>query len=113
MLSKGKLSQIKTAFKKVYENIKVDDQELVRYGNEVIFYANKFPFESDSLMSMRFSTIQDISESDAILEWLAQVPESEFSGKQTSTYGRLFELGKNYKIGYGGDSNVKSIKDRF
>lgn len=111
MLSKGKLSQIRTAFKKIYGNVNVDEQELVRYGNEVIFYANKFPFETDSLMSMRFSTIPDISESDAILDWLSKIPESEFSGTQSSTYGKLFELGKKYNIGYGGESNVGTAED--
>lgn len=100
MLSKGKLSQIKTGFKHVYGVSDIDEQELIRYGNEIIFHADKFPFEDDNAFSLRFTTISELSESDAILAYLASVPESEFSGSQTSTYGKLFELGKKYNIGY-------------
>lgn len=107
-LSKGKLSQIKTGFKSVYGVSDIDEQELVRYGNEIIFYADKFPFEDDDAFSLRFSTISDIAESDNIMEYLALVPENEFSGSQMSTYGKLFELGKKYNIGYQGSSNASA-----
>jgi hypothetical protein len=106
MLGKGKLSQIRTAFKNVYGVPGLDEQELIRYGNEIIFFAEPFPFETEDLMSFRFSTISEISESDAIVEYLSKVPEGEFSGDHTSTYGKLFELGKKYGIGYQGESNT-------
>lgn len=111
-LNKGKLSQLKTAFKSVYGVPSVDEQDLVRYGSEILFYADKFPFESDELMSQRFTTINDLSDSDAIIDYLSHVPDSEFDGcKQTSTYGRLFHLGQLHKVGYAGESKIAEPKE--
>lgn len=104
-LSKGKKSQINTAFKSVYGVKDIDEQELVRYGSEIIFYADVLPFEDENLSSFRFSSIADIADTDAILEYLSKVPEGEFSGSQTSTYGRLFELAKKYNIGFQVEGN--------
>lgn len=109
-LSRGKLSQLRTAFKSVYGVTNIDEQELVRYGNEVLFYADSYPFEDETTSSLRFSRVKDISDSDAINEYLTQVPETEFTGTQTSTYGRLFELGKKHNVGYQVEENNEVIE---
>lgn len=97
-LSRGNLSQLRTAYRSVFNVSDIDEQLLVRYGNEAISYASRYPFEDDELMSFRFTSISDISDKDGINEYLNKVPNEEFSGEQMSSYGRLFELAKKYKV---------------
>lgn len=107
MVSKGKRAQIRTSFRSVYGNTGESDQNIIRYANEIIFYADKYPFEDEELSKLRFTSINAVEDTDAITGYLARVPDSEFSAKNYSTYARLFEIGKNYGVGYKGKSSDK------
>lgn len=95
---KGKLSQIRSAFKKVYETDQVDDNDIIKYTNEIIFYAGQYPFENNELTQLRLVGVSDVTQSDKILDYLSQIENFEFD--QRSTYGKLFEIGRKYGIGY-------------
>lgn len=106
MLSKGKMSQIRTGYKLVYGKNEVDDKDIVRIGNEIIFYAGRYDGETDEGMSKRFSSISALEDTDEISEFLASLPDDIVDNKITSTYGRLFKLGKDSKVSVELSNNV-------
>lgn len=107
----GKLSQAKSAYKQVF-NREADDTTIVRLGDETIFHAGIFPFEDTKLMSTRLAIIDELGNTDAILEYLAAVPDDVFSGKYNTTYAKLFEISKKYVLKETADeSDIESTSE--
>jgi hypothetical protein len=107
MLSKAKISQIRSGFQKVYNIKTISDDDIIKYGTEIITCARKFPFEEkdEDLFLMRLTEIQDLGDNDKIQEYISRVPHNVFSGKFYTRYEKLFEIGRLNKIGYLGNSN--------
>lgn len=105
MLSSGTLSQIKTAFKKVYrikngnKSDEISDSKIITYGSEILSYSGKYPFETDVQRNRRY-TINDLAQTSELQEYMSDLPdEVDFLGQKT-VFGKLFAIGKVYGIGY-------------
>lgn len=93
----GRLSQLRSGFKQVYGFECTDNDLLVRYVEQIIFYSEPFPFENEDLTNYRLSNVTDSSDIETINKYLNKIPEDIVLNKP-SRYARLFELAKMYNI---------------
>lgn len=97
-MNKGKISQLKTGFKRVYPNDEVpDDDKLIEIITDVLFSAERYPFETKKIQSTRYKVVKSIEDTDSILIYLMDLND-KFDFEQTATYAKVFELCKAYDL---------------
>lgn len=106
-MNKGKLSQLRTGYSNVHGKNDLKDAEIIRIANDIIFNTEEYPFEKGTdIMRERMTSISELSDSDAINEWLAKVPEGIIDSNHRTIYTRLFALG----TAYSSNQNSQNVK---